>query len=93
MEKSNGIFKIVKSLLNIFCLRYKSSFKKRRKYLIYFAISLINEQVDNRIKIVNDITILKTVRENSKIIFKQIKKNEIRGKKESLFGDIGNLEE
>ena len=92
-EKSKGVFKTVQSLLNLFCLRYKSSFKKRRKYLIYFAISLINERVDNRIKIVNDTTILRTVRENAQIIFKQIKKNEIKGKQKSLFGDIENLEE
>ena len=92
-EKSNGIFRTVQSLLNLFCLKYKSSFKKKRKYLIYFAISLINDKIDNQIKLISDYSYLNSIRENSKIIFKQIKKNEIKGKKETLFGNIGNLEE
>ena len=47
-NRSKGLHKIMKSLLNIFCLKYKPGVKKRRKYIIYFGINLLTESLDNK---------------------------------------------
>lgn len=51
LNRGRGITKLLKSLLNTFCMRYSSGTKKRR-FLIYFAISLILLPIDLNIKII-----------------------------------------
>ena len=76
-EKNNAtITKIVNALLDMFCLRFTHSTKKRRKYLIYNAISLLTEACDLSIPIWNDKRTIMAVVEKIDIIYKQIKKNE-----------------
>jgi hypothetical protein len=48
------INKIINSLLDMFSIKYTSGVKKRRKFIIYFAIALLTEPVDLHIDIINN---------------------------------------
>jgi hypothetical protein len=99
-EKNEFIKKIIKSLLNLYCLRYnnsQSTFKKR-KFLIYYAVSVITENIIN----INNEELLSNEQKEKLIIvlnkidniYKQIKKNEKSPNTDYLFNNTGksNLE-
>ena len=71
--------KIINSLFSLFCIKYKPSLNKMRKYLIYTAISFITENVvlDNPL-INNNVNsnIIKNLTEKIDVIYKQVKRNE-----------------
>lgn len=94
-KRGKGIKSIVQSLLNIFCLKYSQGIKKKRKFLIYFALSLLCEHINNNIKIANNIDLTKKIISKINTIYKQIKKNEITPNTDYLFNNSftsGNLE-
>lgn len=83
--KNNGLNKIINSILKMFCVRYSTGTKKKRRYLIYYAISLITEKIDSDIKIISKPNIINNALDNLDIIYKQIKKNEVKSKNSFLF--------
>jgi len=94
-QKNNIIHKIINSLLNLFCLKYSQSCPKRRKNLIYFSISLITEHVDLNIKMCKNNAIVEEISKKINIVYKQIKKNEVKPDTDYLFNNslnAGNLE-
>ena len=71
--------------------------KKKRKYILYFAISLLTEYVDLTIPLYLDKEIIEKAKEKINIIYKQIKKNEEAPNTAYLFnnsitGSDNNLE-
>ena len=86
-NRSKGMHKIVTAMLNIFCLRYKPGVRRRRKYLIYFAIHLLTEPLDNNIPIIKNEKMIENITSKINIIYKQIKKNEIRPDTDYLFNN------
>ncbi len=85
--RMNIIQKTIKSLLTLFCLKYSRGTFKKRKYLIYFAISLLTENVyfteeilkqESKGKVTN-------VVKNIDLVYKQIKKNERSPQMDYLF--------
>ena len=94
-KRGSGIKSIVQSLLNLFCLKYSQGIKRKRKFLIYFSLSLLCEHINNNIKIANNIQSTKNIIDRINTIYKQIKKNEITPKTDYLFNNslnAGNLE-
>ncbi len=96
INRNKVLYKILQSLQNIFCYNYKPGTKKRRKYILYFCISLLTEPLSN-IPIIHDDD-KPTANDISKkinIIYRQIKKNEIKPSTDYLFNNSitkGNLE-
>ena len=80
--------KIMDALLTIFCIKYTPGVKRRRRFLIYFAISLLTETVDLNFEIVNNMENVTKAVENIDIIYKEIKKNEISPQTDYLFNGI-----
>ena len=70
--------KIIKSTLNLYCLKYSSTSFKKRKYLLYFAISLLTENISLEEEILREKEKEKVANIVAKIdsIYKQVKKNE-----------------
>lgn len=68
--------KILKSLFELFCMRYTSGTKKKRKYLLYFAISLLTDKFESNIDIIENKTTVDNVTKKINLIYKEIKKNE-----------------
>ena len=79
--------KIVNSLLSLYCLHYSSGCKKRRRYLIYFAVSIIVDNYNTNIGIIQNKSVIDKVIGQIHIIYKQIKKHEESPKTDYLFND------
>jgi hypothetical protein len=96
-EKRNKIVnKIIKSLLSLFTLKYSKSCNKRRKYILYFVVSLLCENVNTDEEIIRDKQkeVVSNVIKKIDSIYRQIKINEISPGTEYLFKDAkaSNLE-
>jgi len=94
--RSKIIKKLMEALLSLFTLRYTSGCHKKRKNILYFAISLLCENI-----VVDEEIIRKTQQEKVTNVIKkvdtvylQIKKNEVSPGTEYLFKDLkaSNLE-
>jgi hypothetical protein len=76
-EKHNPLVKkILNSLLDIFSIKYTSGLKKKRKFIIYFAINLLTENVDLNIDIIVNKTHVDSVMKKIGLVYKDVKKNE-----------------
>jgi len=89
--------KIISALLEIFCIKYTSGTKRKRRFLMYNVISLLTESVDYTIPIFTEEKKIDTIKNKIDIIYKQIKRNEVRPNTDYLFnnsftGDERNLE-
>jgi hypothetical protein len=88
--------KIINAILHLFSLRYTSGCHKKRKYLLYFVVSLLCENVafDEEIIREKQKEIVTNVLKNIDMVYKQIKKNEISPGTDYLFKDVkaNNLE-
>ena len=82
-----GHNKIINSLLTMYCLKYKMGMKRKRKLLIYYAISILTEKIDNSIEIFSDASILENIKNNIDVIYHQIKQNEEKSQMDYLFSN------
>jgi hypothetical protein len=87
-EKDAFTQRLISSLKNLFCIKYTTSSCKKRKYLMYFAVGLLIENVDTTTEIQKDKNILQVVVSQINHVYKQIKKNEISPNMEYLFNGL-----
>ena len=84
------------ALLNLFTLKYTSGCNKKRKYILYFVVSLLCENVtlDEEIIRKTQQDVVTNVLSKIDLVYKQIKKNELSPGTEYLFKDLksSNLE-
>ena len=86
-KRSKGMLKIMRALLNLFCLKYTLGTRRKRKYLIYYGINLLTEPLDNKIKLITNEQTIHSVLSKINVIYKQIKKNEIKPDTDYLFNN------
>ena len=67
-KRGRGIEKIVESLLSLYCLKYKPGCKRKRRFIIYNALNLFCEHVDNNIKIVSNNALVDNITSKINII-------------------------
>ena len=94
-DRNKVVYKIVNALLGLFCIKYTSGCKKRRRDLIYFAISLVTEPINLDIQICKNEKITKQIVDKIDVVYRQIKKNEVKPETDYLFNNSftkGNLE-
>ncbi len=95
-KRSKLIIKIVNALLTLFTLKYTSGCNKKRKYILYFVVSLLCENItlDDEIIRKTQQEIVTNVLSKIDTVYKQIKKNEVSPGTEYLFKDLksSNLE-
>jgi hypothetical protein len=90
-EKKNKLIqKIIKSILNLFSLKYTSCCNRKRKFLLYFVVSLLCENVTTEEEIIREKQkeVVSNVMKNINMVYKQIKKNEESPGTEYLFKDV-----
>lgn len=88
LQNNKLIEKTMHSLVNLFCIKFTDASPKKRRYLLYYAVSLITETVNTNVEILPNKVILQNVTEKIEMIYKQIKRNEIAPKTEYLFNGI-----
>lgn len=71
---------IIRSLLDMFCLRYTTDVKRTRKFILYNCIGLLTGPVDLTIPIWNDKTVITDITDKINVIYKEIKVNEFSPK-------------
>jgi len=86
-NKSPGHIKIIRAILDIFCIRWGSGLKKRRRWLIYFAISLVTEKFNSNTPLFTDKNQVDYIKNKINVIYRQIKKNEIKPATDYLFNN------
>ncbi len=69
--------KVLQSLLNLYCIRYNSAAKRKRIYLLYFAVSLLTEKYEVKKDVIQNKEAIDVVKKQIDAIYKEIKKNEI----------------
>jgi hypothetical protein len=91
-KRSKIIIKIVNALLNLFTLKYTSGCAKKRKYILYFVVSVLCENIDASEEIIRDKQkeVISNVLSKIDFIYKQIKKNERSPGTDYLFKNIHN---
>lgn len=80
--------KIIQSIMEIFCINYTTAANKRRRHLMYFAISLLTEPVVITGDIVSNREVLQIVMSHVNQLYSQIKQNEYSPNTEYLFSNI-----
>jgi len=82
------IIKIMKSLLQIFCIKYTTACCKKRRFLLYFAVSLLTEHVPTNTELMPNKPLIQKVLMKIDEIYKQIKKNEESPNTDYLFSNL-----
>ena len=77
-KSTNSIHKkIINALLRLYSMHFSLVLKKKRRFIIYFAISILTDHVDLAVDIINDTNSINTVLSKNKNIYRDVKKNEI----------------
>ena len=89
-KRSKLIQKIIQALLSLFTLKYTSSCYKKRKYILYFVVSLLCENISAEEEIIRktQVEVVNNVIKKIDLVYKQIKKNELSPGTEYLFKNI-----
>lgn len=90
-EKTSPLLqKIVNSLLHLFCIQYKPNLCDSRKYLLFYAVSIITENVNFNIDIISSLykEKIELLLNNIDSYYFELKKNEITPKTDYLFMNI-----
>jgi hypothetical protein len=69
--------KIIRSLFNLFSLRYNARIKTRRIQLLYFAVNIITTTTIEDVDIIENKELIHSYADNADLIYKELKKNEI----------------
>ena len=90
-KNKNNIFKIniLNDLLKLFCIKYSSGIKKTRKYLLYHAILLSIQNVNEQIKIYENKNIINNIVKKIDVIYEQIN-NRLEETKDNNNNTINN---
>ncbi len=91
---SKIINRIIQSLLNLFSLKYTKTTGRKRRYLLYFAVSLLTELVPLEEEIIKEKEEIFQLVDKVDNIYKQVKKNEQSPNMDYLFSSVkkSNLE-
>jgi len=75
-RENEFILKTIESLQRLFCIKFTPSTPKKRRYLLYYAVSLLTEPMITNIDLIADKAVLTTVLQKIDTLYKQIKQNE-----------------
>ena len=80
--------KLINSIFELFCIKFNNSSKKQRKFLLYYAVSVIVDKPNENIPLVTNKKIISKICENVNILYKEVKKNELAPETDYLFKDL-----
>ena len=92
LKQKNINKSLLSSLITLFCIKYTAATKRKRVFIIYFAVYLVLEKVDLKTPIINDKDKIDCIIKDSDKMFKHIKKSEVT-KKTGRFESTGKYNE
>ena len=69
---------LINSLLSLFTLKFSKSIPKKRRFILYNCVSILTENVNHNIPIIDDKDIVVNIHNNIHKIYKQIQSSEIK---------------
>ena len=87
-KKKDCTKKIIEALLNLFCIHFSPGCKKKRRYIIYYAIALLTEHVDLQTPLHNSTDVIEKIKKKINLIYRQIKRNEVAPATDYLFNNV-----
>ena len=87
-KRHDLLMKIQNAILAIFSIKFTSGCKRKRKYLIYFAIALLTETPNYNVAIIHDTSEIDAITKKINVVYKQIKKNEKAPATDYLFKNL-----
>ena len=89
-DKNKMIQKIVNALLQLFTLKYSPGCARKRKYILYFVVSILCENINIEEEIIREQqkSVVSNVMKKIDLVYKQIKQNEESPGTEYLFKDV-----
>jgi hypothetical protein len=84
----------MKSLCELFCIKYTTAVCKKRRYILYYAVMVLTENIPTNIEIIeeNNKPRLRSVVEKIDEIYRDIKKNEVSPNTDYLFSNLNEKE-
>jgi hypothetical protein len=79
---------LMSSIYTLFCIKYTTASCKKRRYLLYFAVSLLTEPVPTNIELMPNKQMVQNIAEKINMVYKQIKKNEESPNTDYLFANV-----
>jgi len=79
------IQKIVESLLDLYCISYTPGVKRKRRYIVYHAVSACCDTIPSGTALVSNKSLVQQVVENCHMVYKDLKKNEEAPSTDYLF--------
>ena len=89
-KRSKFVKKTMDALLTLFTLRYSTGCQKKRRNILYFAISLLCENIISNEEIIRPAQqeMVGNILKKIDLVYKQIKKNELSPGMDFLFKDV-----
>jgi hypothetical protein len=81
------VIRVITSFMNLFSIQYNNGCKRKRRFILYNAISLLTDSVNYTIPIYKGDTKIKNVKEKIHLIYKDIKKGEMKPATDYLFNN------
>jgi hypothetical protein len=72
------IQKIIQNVLSLFSIAFVPAAKERRRFLLYYAVSLCCEQISLEIEMISDKKIIEQVYKKCSVMYKDIKAHEVK---------------
>jgi hypothetical protein len=93
-QKPVLVQKIISASLSLFTLKYSLGCQKKRKYILYFVVSVLCENINYEEEIIRESQkqVLSNVTAKINSIYAQIKKNEVSPGTEYLFKNAKAIE-
>ena len=90
LHRSKIVKKTMDALLTLFTLRYSTGCQKKRRNILYFAISLLCENIISNEEIIrpSQQEMVGNILKKIYLVYKQIKKNEVSPGMDFLFKDV-----
>ena len=92
-RENEFILKTIEAIQRLFCIKFTPASHKKRRYLLYYAVSLLTEPLITNVEMITDKTILTTVLQKIDMIYKQIKQNEHTPNLDYMFAGLKNEKE
>ena len=70
--------RLIESLLTLFILKFTKTTPKKRRFILYNCVSILTENINHNISIIDDKNIIVNIHNNIHKIYKQIQSNEIK---------------
>lgn len=84
-KRSKIIQKIIKSVLNLYSIRFTPGVRRKRMHLLYFGINILTMNCNVQVPIIENKTLIENIVKRIDSIYMQVKKNEVRPDTDYLY--------